>query len=527
MTIFSQRLAVISQQPSSLLGIGRGIERETLRVNAHGSLSKKAHPIVLGSALTHQWITTDFSEQLLEFITPVSHKVSDTLNQLYDIHAFTYRNLDDEFLWPFSMPSYVKNENDILLADYGSSNIGQMKTLYRKGLKLRYGSMMQIISGVHFNFSFSLDFWQALYPTHSNEALQAAISDGYFGVIRNYYRFGWLIPYFFGASPALCESFLKEKKVPFAFEALNDARFLPEATSLRLSDLGYTNSAQRALKIGFDSLEQYLDGLYEAIRTPSEEFAELGIKDEESFRQLNANVLQIENELYAPIRPKRVARLGEKPSEALVRGGVEYLEIRSLDVNPYSPIGITAQQVAFLDLFITWCALSVSDPISNCEIACWQQNWRKVVLQGRKKGLMLQIGCDGEQMTLQQWGQQVFKEMHALAEVMDKAFGGDTYQAVCAELNTWLDDPEKTISANVLRDIKYHGGLLAVGNSIAREHKQRVVQSQPLDFPHYSMISTQALMTESCESLAKQKQIEASDDVPLDQYLAKYFSDIV
>ncbi|MCG6507627.1 glutamate--cysteine ligase, partial [Vibrio parahaemolyticus] len=153
-----------------------------------------------------------------------------------------------------------------------------------------------------------------------------------------------------------------------------------------------------------------LTGLNAAIRTPSDEFARIGVKVDGEYRQLNSNVLQIENELYAPIRPKRVAKSGEKPSEALARSGVEYIEVRSLDVNPFSPVGITEQQVRFLDLFLTWTALSDSDPMDNCELECWRDNWSKVVLEGRKPGLELQIGCHGEKLSLQAWAKRVFAD---------------------------------------------------------------------------------------------------------------------
>lgn len=212
-----------------------------------------------------------------------------------------------------------------------------------------------------------------------------------------------MIPYFFGASPALCGSFIQGRETDLPFEKIGGTLYLPKATSLRLSDLGYTNSAQSVLKIGFNSIDQYLEGLSDAIRRPSEEFAEIGVKVDGEYRQLNSNILQIENELYAPIRPKRVTKSGEKPSEALKRGGVEYIEVRSLDVNPFSAVGVSEEQVRFLDLFLTWAALSDSDPMDNCELECWRDNWNKVIVSGREKGLMLQIGCQGERLSLQDW----------------------------------------------------------------------------------------------------------------------------
>ncbi|NGO00354.1 glutamate--cysteine ligase [Grimontia sp. S25] len=522
MTSFSQRLEAFSANPEALKGIGRGVEREALRITPQGTLSSDAHPKALGSALTHQWITTDFAEQLLEFITPVTYSVPEMISQLQDIHRFTYRTLGEESLWPMSMPCYVANEDDITLAQYGSSNVGRMKTLYRQGLKHRYGSVMQIISGVHFNFSFPSSFWQQLFGDQTPCARQESVSEAYFGLIRNYYRFGWMIPYLFGASPALCGSFINKTESKLDFNEIgNGTCYLPYATSLRLSDLGYTNNAQSSLKIGFDSLEQYLQGVRAAIGTPSADFAKIGVKDENGYRQLNSNVLQIENELYAPIRPKRVAKSGEKPSEALERGGVEYIEVRSLDVNPFSPVGIDDYQVYFLDLFITWCALSESAPMTDCELQCWRENWNKVVLEGRKPGLTLQIGCDGEQLTQAEWGRRVFADLAELAVVMDKVYGGDKYQSVCTELSGWFDDPEKTLSAKLLKEVLAKESIGKVGLGIAKDNQALFAQGD------YETFSKQQFEDESEASLKRQQDVEQGDGISFEQYLAEYFGDSV
>ncbi|WP_244556479.1 glutamate--cysteine ligase [Enterovibrio nigricans] len=515
-------MAAFSEHPEALKGIGRGVEREALRILPEGTLSSAAHPQALGSALTHKWITTDFAEQLLEFITPVSHSVPEMLTQLKDIHQFTYRAMGNESLWPLSMPCYVAQEDDITLAQYGTSNVGRMKTLYRQGLKHRYGSVMQIISGVHFNFSFSNSFWQQLFGDQTPYARQEAVSDAYFGLIRNYYRFGWMIPYLFGASPALCGSFIKKTESTLDFETVGKGTcYLPYATSLRLSDLGYTNSEQSGLKIGFNSLEEYLQGVRAAIGTPSTDFAKIGVKDEMGYRQLNANVLQIENELYAPIRPKRVAKSGEKPSEALDRGGVEYIEVRSLDVNPFSPTGIDETQAYFLDLFLTWSVLSESEPMTDCEMQCWRDNWNKIVLEGRKPGLTLQIGCEGEQLTQAEWGKRVFSELSELAVIMDKAYGGDKYQSVCRELSGWFENPEKTLSARLLKQIIENESIGKIGLSIAAANKALFANGA------YDTFSEQQFLEESTASLKRQKDVEQGDAISLEQYLAEYFGDSV
>ena len=290
----SQALSWLEAHPHALKGIRRGIERETLRVTENGTLATTGHPEKLGAALTHHWITTDFAEALLEFITPVDDNLDHMLTFLRDIHRYVARNLGDERMWPLSMPCFIEAEQDIELAQFGSSNIGRMKTLYREGLKNRYGALMQTISGVHYNFSLPLEFWQARAGVKDAESGKEQISAGYFRLIRNYYRFGWVIPYLFGASPAICSSFLKGRETSLPFERTEQGMcYLPYATSLRLSDLGYTNKSQSNLGITFNDLQSYVEGLKRAIATPSEEFAKLGVKDGDRYLQLNSNVLQI------------------------------------------------------------------------------------------------------------------------------------------------------------------------------------------------------------------------------------------
>lgn len=519
---YVDKLALFANCPQLLLSMGRGIEREGLRIDEQGALAQTPHPAPLGSALKNSWITTDFAEQLLEFITPVSSQSAQTLAQLSDIHKFTYQAMPNEKIWPLSMPCCVPDEEEIWLGQYGTSNLGKMKTLYRQGLKNRYGSMMQIIAGVHFNFSFSKEFWLQLHGGNlTQENYQQAVSSGYFAVIRNYYRFGWLIPYLFGASPALCGSFLKRASA-LPFEKMSDGTlYLPYATSLRLSDLGYTSHAQSGLDLSFNSVDQYVMGVRRALKTPSPYFESIPVKNEQGYQQLNTNILQIENELYAPIRPKRVTLPGQRPLQALESQGVEYIEVRSLDVNPFSPVGIDLLQMDFLDLFLTWCALSPSAPMNAGELACWRNNWRLVVLEGRKPGLELKIGCNGEVLTQQQWGEHIFAQLLEISKVMDSALEKPRYQKCCLELSSWFAHPEKTFSHRMLTTIQQSGGLLQTGKKLAQAHQQFLAQQ------NYSAILEQQFNDESQLSLKKQKALESQDVISFAQYLDDYFRDIV
>jgi len=516
---FQQRLAIIGQQPQSLIGFGRGIEREALRVNAEGKLSQYGHPQAFGSALCHQSITTDFAESLLEFITPVAKDSEQLLAYLNDIHHYAAKNLEnDETLWPISMPCFVENEDNIELGQYGTSNIGRMKTTYRQGLKNRYGSMMQVIAGVHYNFSFPEKFWSTWSEIQGLDLPANELkSAGYLGLIRNYFRYGWVIPFLFGASPALCESFIQGKKTDFKFKKIGKGTiYLPYATSLRLSDLGYTNSGHSSLKISYNSLEEYIDSVRQALRKKSPDFKKLGIKKDGNYVQLNDNVLQIENELYASIRPKRVQKDNETPSQALHSRGIEYVEIRSLDVNPFAKVGITEEQVDFLDLFLTWCAIIPSEEISELQSSHFADNLNKVVTEGRKPDLQLEI--DGREKSVAQWGAWLTAQLKELATVFDKNATSCHYQQAIAHIAPRFAEPELTSSARVLAMIKEKNsdnGPLAL--SLSKTYKAELV-TQP-----YQILSDQYFQQERLNSLHKQQKIEDADTLSFDQYLQQYF----
>ncbi|BDH44814.1 glutamate--cysteine ligase [Salmonella enterica subsp. enterica serovar Choleraesuis] len=511
----SQALSWLEKHPKALQGIRRGLERETLRVTPEGDLATTGHPEWIGAALTHSWITTDFAEALLEFITPVEGDISHMLTFMRDIHRYVARNIGDERMWPLSMPCYIADSQNIELAQYGTSNIGRMKTLYREGLKNRYGALMQTISGVHYNFSLPLSFWEARDGVKDFESGKAEISRGYFQLIRNYYRFGWVIPYLFGASPAICSSFLQGKTTSLPFEKTPGGMYyLPYATSLRLSDLGYTNKSQNELGITFNDLDTYVQGLKRAIKTPSPEFAALGLEENGKRLQLNSNVLQIENELYAPIRPKRVTRSGETPSDALLRGGIEYIEVRSLDINPFSPIGVDEQQVRFLDLFMVWCVLADAPEMTSDELLCTRTNWNRVILEGRKPGLTLGMGCETAQYPLAQVGKDLFRDLRRVAQTLDGVMGGESYQQVCDELVPTFDDPSLTWSAQLLTSM-LENGINSFGRDLAERYRT-MLSNEPLE-----ILSEEDFKREAADSWKRQRELEASDKMSFDEFLAK------
>ncbi|MDP5213041.1 glutamate--cysteine ligase [Pseudoalteromonas tunicata] len=504
---------------SAVVGIIRGIERETLRITEQGRLSSKPHSAELGSALTHKYITTDFSEALLEFITPAQADSALTLKQLEDIHKFTLSKLDDEILWPISMPCFIKHQDEIALAQYGTSNTGQMKTLYREGLKNRYGSMMQAIAGVHFNISFPESFWLKLQELQNDtQDLQDFISASYLAVIRNFKRNLWLISYLFGASPALCSSFLQGRETKLPFESFGKGSlYLPYGTALRLGDLGYTNSAQSALNVTYNNLDDYIAGIRSAITTPSGLYNAIGDYPDGRRKQLNHNILQIENEFYSPIRPKRNTLAGEKPSEALARGGIEYIEVRALDVNPFSSVGISLEQMRFLDVFLTYCALESSPLMSVAEQAQASANLSAVVNNGRDPELVL--SRNGEATKLQTWGANLFADLALVADYLDKAYKTDEYSHTIATLSQWIVNPEMTFSGQYMSKLLASGldnGAYAF--SLAQAYKAKFAAQD------YSTLTADIFAEQAKHSLQQQREIEQNDTVSFETFLADYFA---
>lgn len=507
----------------SLNGITRGIERECLRVNTAGDLSQNDHPAAFGSALSHQHITTDYSESLLEFITPVSDSAATAQQQLSDIHRHVAKNMDGELFWPSSMPCQVNDENDIPLAKYGTSNTGKMKHTYRIGLKHRYGSSMQIISGLHYNVSLPMALWQKLYDIKGETGeLQDFISHSYMGLIRNFYRFGWLVPYLFGASPALNRSFLPAEKQK-SFSSLGEHTiYMPHATSLRMSDMGYTNNAQDDLVICHNTLDQYTNSLKKAIKTKAPEFSDIGIKVNGEYRQLNDNVLQIENELYAPIRPKRVAKSSEKPSEALAARGIEYIEIRSLDVNPFTATGITTAQMSVLDSLLVWMALQPSAPMTADEMAVCRDNSTKVVMEGRKPGLTLML--DDKPQALTDVASHILAEVQQVAQLLDGAqlatnTAASNFSDAVSAQQVLINTPEALLSGQVLAAMKEqgleHNDFIL---NLANKYKKELIAT---DYEHWDEVYFNQMQR---DSVAQQQQIEADDTVDFDAFLADYFS---
>ena len=499
MNSLQARLAALS--PDRLKGIRRGIEKESLRALPEGGLAMTPHPQALGSALTHPNITTDYSEAQLELITGVHATPETCLEELTQVHQFTYRALGEEMLWVSSMPSMLPADENIPIGRYGSSNVGRAKSVYRMGLAHRYGRRMQTISGIHYNWS-----------------LPEVTSEQYFALIRNFRRHAFLLLYLFGASPAVCSSFVAGRQ--HELRPLGDgAMYMPHGTSLRMGRLGYQSEAQASLAVSYNGLDGYASSLHEALTRPYPAYEAVGIMNPGGeYNQLATSLLQIENEFYGTIRPKRVIRPGERPLHALRERGVEYVEVRLLDLNPFVPIGITVQNVRFLDVFLLHCLLCDSPPDTPQEIAALGRNQHKTAAFGREPGLQLERGS--EQVKLTDWAQELLTAFAPIAAALDATHETTDYTDGLRAAQALVEDPDLLPSARVLAVMEQDFGNSFVGFNRAQS---RQTKAKLLALPFSGAQQARfALLSE--QSVKDQKAIEEADTMPFEIYRQQYIS---
>lgn len=512
-TSYQRRLGLISKNFSVLNRCLHGVERECLRVTSEGGLARTPHPYTLGSALAHDQITTDYSESLLEFITTPQADPARMLENLDEIQRFVYNKLDDEFLWSSSMPCVLPAEEDIPIAAYGTSNMGRLKHVYRKGLALRYGRSMQCIAGIHYNFSLPEELWPLLQEAGA-ESICDFQSSAYLALIRNFHRYNWLLMYLFGASPALDKNFLGNR--PHQLKELDpETLYLPYATSLRMSDLGYQSSAQAHIKVDYNSFSSYIEAIRAAVCTPYPTYIEAGTRNKGEWVQLSTSILQIENEYYSRIRPKRTTSAGERPLQALMARGVEYVEVRCLDINPFLPLGIDLDEALFLDTFLLFCALQESPLLSNEENDQCTSNFHSVVTEGRRPGLELRRG--GQPIALKSWANELIEHLVPLVELLDRARGGNEYTEALVAQQAKVNDAALTPSAQVLKSMAERNETFVQFGLRQSYRHAGTLRGRPLN-----PIRQQAFEDLALESQKKQSLLEREDSLDFDLFVEKY-----
>ncbi len=506
MTALHDRLRALPLE--RLRAIRRGIEKESLRALPGGGLALTPHPAGLGSALTHPHITTDYSESQLELITGVHADTEACLAELTETHQAVYQTLgagpDAEMLWVGSMPCGLPTDETIPLGRYGSSNVGRAKSVYRMGLGHRYGRRMQTISGIHYNWSM---------PGLGN--------DEHFALIRNFRRHAFVLLYLFGASPAVCGDFVagRQHELQPIPGVQSGTLHMPHGTSLRMGRLGYQSDAQASLAVSYNSLESYAGSLYDALTKPYPAYDTVGVRNPGGdYNQLATTLLQIENEFYGLIRPKRVIYPGERPLHALRERGVEYIEVRCMDLDPFEPVGINAGTTRFIDIFLLHCLLADSPPDTPEEIAALGRNQHRTAARGREPGLLLEQG--DHTITLTDWAALLLDDCAPIADAMDAAHGGALYRDALQAARAALAAPDSLPSARVLA--RMVDGFEGSYPRFIRDASART-QAALLALPWTeAQAQRYAAMAES--SVAEQRRIEAADSMLFEQYRQAYLS---
>ena len=500
MPTMNQRLLAIG--PDRLRAMRRGIEKESLRSLPNGHLALTPHPKGLGAALTHPLVTTDFSESQIEIITGAHASVEACLAELTKVHQAVYRAMGDEMLWVSSMPCGLPGDESIPLARYGLSNVGRAKSIYRMGLGHRYGRRMQTICGIHYNWS-----------------LPDVSSDEYFALIRNFRRHSFLLLILFGAAPAVCQSFVAGRD--HGLEPMRGGTLhRPYATSLRMGKLGYQSDAQSNLSVSYNNLSDYAAELTRAMTTPYPPYVKVGVKNlGGEYNQLSTSLLQLENEFYGLIRPKRTTRPGERPIPAILERGVEYVEVRCLDLNPFETVGVNANTMRFIDIFLMHCLTSDCPLDSPDEIQALGRNLDKVTSRGRQVGLTLERPVDGQlkEVSLLEWAQELMHSMAEIAPILDQANGDTSYQRSFDHATKALQNFDQLPSAQVLEALK----VSETGSYLGFIQERSMLASKTLADLPWSEQEERLFAKLAEESIQTQCTIEKTDTISFDDYLAR------
>jgi glutamate--cysteine ligase len=491
----------------------RGIEKESLRV-LDSTISSSDHPKKLGAALTNPFITTDFSESLLEVITQKKGKIEESLKDLEEVLAFSHRNIPD-VIWPGSIPCSIENESEIRIAKYGSSNSAKLKELYRKGLSLRYGSMMQCVSGIHYNFSLSNEFF-AVWENKGNHS-KAFQDEKYLSLVRNFRRNAWLLLYLFGASPIVPNNFIGNRK-NFLKPFNKEDSYLEYATSLRMSELGYMSEAQDDLHITYNTLDEYIDNLKLALTKKFLPYEKIGIKKGDDYLQINDCIIQIENEYYSSIRPKRVVSSGERPINVLRDKGIEYVEVRCMDNNPFFHSSIDEDTAYFLETFLMVSLIEENKPCDKDEIVEILDNWQSVVKGGRNPNQQLKV--ENTDISLTEAAENIIEKMKSYA---------DALLPEAAELKTKilksikiqeakLKDSSKTPSGRIIKEMSENNWNWEEFNNYYFEKNKKFFNESNFNLNKYEKAVE--------KSLSDLSNLELKKEVSFDSFLDNYLKSI-
>jgi len=444
-----------------------GIEKESQRVHADGSIVTSLHPKAFGNRRFHPYIQTDFAESQLELVTPPMKKLEDTLRWLSAIHEVTLRTLpEDEFIFPFSMPAGLPPEEQIKVAQLDN----QEDVAYREHLVQSYGKYKQMVSGIHYNFQIDPKFIDALF--HAQNETQSAVdfqNNFYLKIAKNFLRYQWILLYLFSATPTAEEKYFRDNS------PLKPHQYV---RSLRSGKYGYVNDPK--IHVSYDSLQEYVETLEHWVKSGD---------------------LIAEKEFYSSVRLR-----GAKKARDLLEKGIQYLEFRLFDLNPFAPYGMELTDAKFIHYFIL--LMAWLDDTSDQE----------GVKLGKVRLAEVAWEDPREQSVYAVEGELVLLEMLKMLEQLNVS---DEIKTIVKNKLEQFADPSQTLCAKVVSEIEQVGSYQQLGADIAQSNKAKAFERfYALSAFDNMELSTQALLF---DAIQKGLNIEILDE--RDQFISLQFGD--
>lgn len=403
-----------------------GLEKENVRVTESGNLALTPHPKAFGDREKNAYIKTDFSESQLEMVTPVCNTLEEVYSFICNLNKVVSLEImkNGEFLWPQSNPPILPREEEIPIAKLSNRE----DELYRENLSYKYGKKKQVISGIHYNFSFKEEFIKLLYKELKVEKdFREFKDDIYLRMARNFQKYHWLLIYLTGASPVFHESYIDEIKKDGEILG-EDSYYIKDDTSLRNSSYGYKN--KKDYYVSYNSIGEYASDIKNLV------------KDKE---------IQSIKEYYNPIRLKSLG--SEDMLESLLHKGIDYLEVRLLDLDPLSIQGVSKETLYLVHLFMIYTLLKENKEITYKDQEEFFKNHDMVALKGRNEEAV--IYENGVPVLLKDKGREILSEMDEIVEILFS--NNEEFKNVIKRALEKINNPHDTISEKLIKDIKEEG----------------------------------------------------------------------
>ncbi|OQY41659.1 MAG: bifunctional glutamate--cysteine ligase/glutathione synthetase [Fusobacteriia bacterium 4572_74] len=444
-----------------------GIEKENVRVDSSGHLAMTKHPDIFGDKLKNPYITTDFSESQVEIITPSLDTIEETYNFLESLHDIVSLELKDEYLWPQSTPPSLPNEENIPVSTFEETSEGNRAQKYRDYLSLKYGKQKQLLSGIHYNFSFKDEFLNLLYKESKSSDFKLFKDKIYLKISRNFFKYRWLLIYLFGANPSIHGTYSK-KCVGLLDKVAPDSFSYPLGNSFRNGMCGYRN--KEVFDISYNSRKEYVEDIKKLI---------------------SQKKLISEKEYYSPIRLK--AKDNTNLLKSIEEDGIEYLEVRLLDLNPMIKTGISIDQLYFVHLFLLFCLFTDQDKLTKQETWEGNKNHDLVAHYGRKRDL--ELFNKGEFKFLKDLGLDIISKMDKVAEELK--ISNLNYTNTLREAIESFHNTNLLISSKIESGIREEGFINFNLNLAKKYYKESQIDNFSLKGYKDLELSTQILLKDA------------------------------